>query len=228
MSPAAGQMLIQAIVPLLNGVIGRGGVKPTGCEDLEELKAEGRAMAAALLDTVESKGKTVTPGNIAYYTLQALKSGRRSGYAGRMDVFCPAAVLDGKVRMISMDAPIGEADDDPSEELTLHTCLASSFEDPQTAGAREIDWEQAMDTLGDRERAVVMATARGTQGLDIAEVLGVSPPRVVQMKRQVGCKIREALGADVLADVMREPGWKAGMRAVAERREGRYERQVSA
>lgn len=229
MSPAAGQMLLNDIVPKLDGVIARGGVKTTGCEDLDELKAEGRAMAAELLDAAESKGKTVTPGNIAYYTIQALKSGRRFGYAGRLDAMCPAAALDGKVSMVSLDAPIGESDDDDaSEERTLHTCLASSFEDPSAAGARELDWQLAMDALGGRERAVVMTTARGAQGLDIAKALGVSRPRVVQIKRQAGDKIREALGPDVLADAMREPAWHAGMRASAERRECRYERHASA
>jgi hypothetical protein len=223
MSPRIGEMLLRQIRPIIRACLAKGAVRLIGAEDLQELESDGIAQAANMLESAERAGKEVKPNSVAFYAIQSLRSGRRFGYSGRMDAMCPAAALDGNVSMLSMDEPFG-MDDDSDEELTLHTCLASSFEDPQTAGAREIDWELAMDTLGDRERMVVMATARGTQGFDIARELGVSQPRIVQMKRQVGCKIREALGADVLADVMREPGWKAGMRAAAERREGRYER----
>ena len=107
MSPSAGIVLLQQIVPLIAGAIARGAVKPVGCEDHQELQAEGQAMAATMLDRLERKGRVVPPQSIAYYTLQAMKSGRRSGYSGRMDAMCPAASLDRAVQVRSMDEVLG-------------------------------------------------------------------------------------------------------------------------
>jgi hypothetical protein len=228
MSPAAGQLLIKAIVPLLNGVIGRGGVKPTGCEDIEELKAEGRAMAAALLDTVESKGKTVTPGNIAYYTLQALKSGRRSGYTGRMDAMCPAAALEGKVQLTSMDAAIGPDNEDPDQENSLHDVLAASGEDAGADAGRRCDWDDILPRLDIRRRTILTATAQGRGPGEIAGELNVTAPRVCQLRESIGKHIVDAWGSSGLATITTPPQWKAGMRAAAERRAGRYERHATA
>jgi hypothetical protein len=39
-----------------------------------------------MLQSVETVGKTVTPGNIAYYAIQHVKSGRRSTGSSIVDV----------------------------------------------------------------------------------------------------------------------------------------------
>ncbi len=49
-----------------------------GSEDAEELVQDSIAMAVKLLHNVDKAHKKVTPGNIAYYTIQHMKSGRRS------------------------------------------------------------------------------------------------------------------------------------------------------
>jgi hypothetical protein len=77
MSPQTGWILQEQIVPRLRASIPRN-VHPVGSEDAEELIQDGTAIAALMLHSVELAGKSVTPGNIAYYTLQHLKSGRRS------------------------------------------------------------------------------------------------------------------------------------------------------
>jgi len=43
-------------------------------------------MAAKLLDRTERQNKTVTPGNIAYFTILHIKSGRRSTGSSMVDV----------------------------------------------------------------------------------------------------------------------------------------------
>lgn len=43
-------------------------IKPVGAEDHEELLQDATAMAARLLHRCKANGKTVTPGNIVYYT----------------------------------------------------------------------------------------------------------------------------------------------------------------
>ncbi len=56
-----------------------GAVKPVGSEDPEELVADAVAIAANTLDSCESRGKPVLPSSLAYFALQTMKSGRRSG-----------------------------------------------------------------------------------------------------------------------------------------------------
>ena len=224
MTATTGMILVNRILPLIAAAIGRGAVRPTGCEDAEELKAEGVALAAKALESAEIRGKDVPPQSVAYYAVEALKHGRRSGYAGHTDVLSPAATLRGLVNVRSMDEAYGVASDDPDEVLSLHTSLASSNEDPATTSAREIDWGQVMGTLQARERQVVVATARGVPGTSVARRLKVSPPRVVQLRQHVAERVKAVMGGSVMADVVHEPGWRAGLRIVAERRAGRYER----
>ncbi len=58
---------------------------PGGAEDAEELVQDSIVTAAQMLDAVERNGKTVTPGNIAYYTILHMKSGRRSKCRSRAE-----------------------------------------------------------------------------------------------------------------------------------------------
>ena len=82
MSPTAGAMLLKEIAPRLCSVIPKC-VHKIGTEDDEELIQDAIAMAAQILDSVEKKGKRVTPGNIAYYAILHMKSGRRSHTCGQ-------------------------------------------------------------------------------------------------------------------------------------------------
>ena len=200
-----------------------GAVKPVGAEDKEELEAEGQAIAANMLDRLETRGKVVTPGNIAFYTLQALKSGRRSGYAGRMDAMSPAASLDRAVQVRSMDEAIG-VDPDDASDVTLHDLLAGPGEDTDAAAARHLDWDAVLDRLDDRRQAVVTAMAAGYGTNEIAGQLQVSPPRICQVKESLTKYVVDTWGDDGLADTTTPSKWRAGLRAGAERRAGRAER----
>jgi hypothetical protein len=77
--------LQEEIVPRLRSAIPRN-VNQIGSEDAEELIQDAIVMAAKLLDNAERANKTVTPGNIAYYTILHMKSGRRSCGSSYSDV----------------------------------------------------------------------------------------------------------------------------------------------
>ncbi len=86
MSPRAGFILQTEVLPRLRSAI------PTVChcvgaEDAQELIQDSIAMAAKLLHNTEQAGKKVTTGNIAYYTIQHIKSGRRSTGSSTVDVY---------------------------------------------------------------------------------------------------------------------------------------------
>ena len=72
MNQQSGAILLDEIVPRLRSVIPHC-VKTVGAEDSEELVQDAIANAAKMLESVERQGKTVTPGNIAYYSILHMK-----------------------------------------------------------------------------------------------------------------------------------------------------------
>jgi hypothetical protein len=98
MSPQAGFILQDQIVPRLNSAIPRT-ASMIGSEDAQELVQDSIALAARMLHNTEQAGKTVTPGNIAYYTIQHIKSGRRSTGSSVVDVLGSGTQLNGNTRL---------------------------------------------------------------------------------------------------------------------------------
>ncbi len=221
MSPRTGQMLLDSVRPIIRAAIARGAVKTVGCEDLQELEADGMAQAANMLEAAEKAGKAVSPNSVAFYVLQALRSGRRHGSASRTDAMSPATQLDGHAVMLSMDEPLDVFDED-DDEVDLHSCLASTGEDPAAQGAREIDWDEMMAAINPGDRDLLLSTAAGVPGIDLAFMYNVTPARVTQRKRELGYKMRSELGDNVLADCVRESPWEGHMRAYREKRACRY------
>jgi hypothetical protein len=77
MSPQAGWILQDQVVPRLKSAIPQV-VRCVGPEEHDELIQDATAMAPRLMDSNEKAGKTVTPGNVAYFTIGHIRSGRRS------------------------------------------------------------------------------------------------------------------------------------------------------
>ncbi len=227
MTATAGMMLVNEIVPLIISAIYRGAVKPIGTEDKSDLVSEATAIAANNLESCESRRKEVSPNSLAFYAVQTLKTGRRACGGSRHDVMSPAATLAGVAQLRSMDQSLGIDEVDPTHEVTLHDFIASSAEDTDVVAARELDWESVLAGMDDRRACVLRETAAGYGPNEIAEHIGVSAPRVIQLRQNCGRMIKEAWGGDGVADVATAPKYRARMRAVAERRTGRAERAWS-
>jgi len=208
MTAIAAELLVTQIMPIIMGAIARGAVRTVGSEDLEELQQDALASAASMLDSAERDNKPVAANSIAYYALQRTRSGRRSTSANRTDVMSPGAILDGNSVVNSLDEAVGGDPDHDNDEMTLHDVLGGSDDAPDTVAARELDWGSLMKTLPEKHGMVVQRTAEGFGPNEIAAELGVCAPRVVQLKRKVGRRIREVWGSDALADVARKPAWK--------------------
>ena len=127
MSPRAGFVLLEEIAPRLKAIIPH--IKPVGAEDAEELLQDALALAAKMLHDLEERGKTVTPGNVAYYTILHIRSGRRSYSAGRTDVMNAGTQLDGLSSVMSFEEPAG-FDLETGEEIPLGDMLAGSGRQP--------------------------------------------------------------------------------------------------
>jgi hypothetical protein len=222
MTIQAGELLLRRVRPIIRASLARGVVKTVGAEDLEELEADGMAQAANMIEAAEKAGKQLLPNSVAYYTLQAPRSGRRFGCASRTDAMSPAAALDGRVSLVSMDAPLDVFDENDDDEITLHSCLAASGEDPAAQGSRELDWDAMLSSIGASDRDLLLGTAAGVPGLEMAFRYNVTPARVTQRKRELGYRMKAELGDTVLEDCVRESPWEGHMRAYREKRACRY------
>ena len=135
----------------------------------------------------------------------------------------PATALCGRAHVMSLDAPASESDD-AGDEYTFHDLLATEGEAPDTGAGRHLDWDEVLPDLDDRRRAILEATARGLGPSEIAAEHGVSPPRIVELKRDIGKTIRSCWGTTGIVEAGTPPSWSTGLRAVSERRACRYER----
>ena len=104
MSPQAGWILQEEIVPRLRSAIPRT-VNCVGSEDHAELIQDATVMAARMIDRVEGQGKlgTITASNIAYYTIQHCKSGRRANGTSCVDIMASSTQLNGSTRLHSLN-----------------------------------------------------------------------------------------------------------------------------
>ena len=222
MSPSSGQVLIDKIAPRLRSAVPRA-VKPFGGEDAEELFQDSIAIAAQMLHSAEGAGKEVTPGNIAYYTMRQMRSGRRSQSASRADAMAPGTQLDGKSALHSLEEPVG-SDPDSGEPVTLGEMLASEREDPSTLGARNVDWGEFISSHDPRYAGILEGIAEGRGIRESAEECGATPWSGYGLRRNLARDLREYLGAEALEDSVRVPCWRGNITAFREKSACRHSR----
>lgn len=209
MTPHAGWILLEEIAPRLK--VASRYLPKVGADDAEELYQDGLAIAARMLDSAERQGKEVAASSVAYYATRQLLSGRRSTYGGRADVLSPAAQLDGRSRLASVDLEMN--DPETGEAITIGEALACNDEDPSHAAARNLDWEAFLLTEDSMTGLMVGAFARGDTMRDLKGVTGLSDSGISARKRLMASRLLESFGADsldaCLADVGRDPAWMA-------------------
>jgi len=218
------RLLQEEIAPRLRVTIPRS-VRAVGSEDAEELVQDGIAFAAKLLHNAEAAGKTVTPGNIAYYTLLHMKAGRRSTGSSKVDVLQVGTQLTGRAQLSSLEETPGLDTESDSETMSFHDVIANDDDDPSIVAARKMDWDAFCAPLSKRERCLVRYVAEGKSFRDMAQAFGVSYFTIQAVKRKVALAIREFMGADILVTIRRVPAWKAGILATRERQAYREERR---
>ncbi len=215
MTPHAGFMLMEEIAPRLKAASIY--LPRVGADDPEELYQDGLAIAAKMLDSAERQGKEVAPSSVAFYTLCQLRTGRRSTYGGRADVFSPAAQLDGRSHLNSVEAEMN--DPETGENISLGEALACNDEDPSLAAARNLDWADFLLAEDSMTDLMIGAFARGDTMRDLKGLTGLSDSGISARKRQMAARLLEHFGADsldaCLADAGRDPVWMADL--IAER-----------
>jgi len=223
-SPQAGLVLVQEIAPRLKSAIP--GVRKVGAEDDEELLQDGLTMAAEMLHNLEGRGKSVTPGNVAYYCLLHLKSGRRSYSGGRTDVMGSGTQLDHSSVLLSFEEEVG-FDPELGEPITLGELLTAEGDDPARTAGRNLDWNEFMDTHDHRFEAILDATACGQTMEPVARQYGCSLSTISSLKRRLSAELQESFGVDILTEVARRPEWQSSIQVEREKVACRADRRCS-
>ena len=208
MSPKAGFVLLDQIEPRLRATMPY--IRGVGAEDTEELLQDALTVAAKMLHDLEERGKEVTPGNVAYYTILHMKSGRRSYSAGRTDVLGSGTQLDGLSSVLSFEEPAGY-DPETDEEIPLGDMLSGSEDDPAMAASRAVDWEDFLGTHNHRYGAMVSDFAQGRHAKDTAARFGFSSSWAHDLKGKLAADLREHFGEDAIADSMQVPSWRGNI-----------------
>ncbi len=221
MSPQTGEMLVNEVVPRLRVLIPHS-VSQVGHEDYEELVQDSAVMAVKMLNSAERRGKKVSAGNIAYYTVLHARSGRRSYASGSPDALHP------KNRMKlgepeSFDVAVKE-DECGGDALLLADVFSNSHEDPSTKAARKLDWELFMATLNDRCQAILQTLAEGGQLKEVARQFKVSTSTINTARNQLKAKLLEFFGSNILKEIAQLPQWRSNQLAFREMMACREER----
>jgi len=208
---------LKAAVPLV--------VNRVGSEDPGELVQDATAFAARMMDNIERSKKKVTPGNIAYYTIQHIKSGRRSTGSSTADVYGSQTQLRGRTRLTSLDEIAAGSEEGGGEIFTFNDVLSRDEEDPGTKAARNLDWNQFFNSLTARERSIIQFIIEGRTLRSLGHLLHLDDRIMHTSKRNLAAKILDFMGTDILIEVRRLPQWKQDLQAIREKMECREQRR---
>jgi len=241
MSPQAGYLLVEQVLPRSISAIPNA-VSYIAPEDPEELVQDGACMAAKMMDSAERNGKRivqkptrangkyskqakeVTCGNIAYYTIQKLRSGRRSQASSVCDVYAAGTQVNGNTRFTSLD-DIAATSEDGSEIFEFHDILSNDQEDPATKACRKMDWDSFVSGLSKNEQAIIYCLVNGTKLTTLARRKHLNPSTIMYIKGRLASAIQQYMGSDIIKDIQRRPGWKESLNASREKLACREERR---
>jgi hypothetical protein len=223
MSPQIAYVLMEEVIPRLRSAIPRA-VKCVGAEDPEELIQDATCMAANMMERNELKGKTVTPGNVAFYCLLHQKSGRRANGASTVDAMGTGTQLNGSSRLHSIHEVVQESEGE--EIFLLEDVISNDHEDPGTQAARKLDWDFFMNGLSKMEKVVVEFLCAGKSLAEAARKVGLSVSTMQYHKQRIAQKIVEFFGVDILQQILQLPKWKINLNCERETVLCRHERRT--
>ena len=219
MSPMMEEMLVHEVVPRLKKSVHS--IPKVGHEDDEEIVQDASLMAARMMNSAEQAGRKFTAGTMAYYATKAARSGRRSYYSGRSDVFSPGCQIDGKARHEWMDA---EVEFETGDSGTLHDVITPYHyqgrePDPAEEAARNLDWESFLAAHPERHRTAILVLVEGGTMREAGKRCGLKDSAALVLKRRIAADLIEFFGADVIRRLLDgvRPRWESDLRTVRDR-----------
>jgi len=210
-SPSVGWILQDQIAPRLGASIPRN-VKCVGAEDHQELVQDAICMSAKMLERLEASGKlgrTAGPSSVAYYTIEHMRSGRRSGGSSNVDAMGVGTQYQGHSELHSLSEIVAETE--CGDVLELHDTMTTASDDPGTITARHLDWQLVLAGLTKLELAIVQALAEGLTLRQVGRACKVSLAKVQEFQHRLAVKVVEIMGLDILATVAIRPQWKINL-----------------
>ena len=128
----------------------------------------------------------------------------------------PGTQLAGRTRLTSFDEPVGF--DDAGDPITLADVFANEQEDPGTLAARNLDWMAFYGRQTTRGQRLLAVVAEGCTLRDVARMLGLSDSGIQLEKKKLAVALADFMGANILAEVNRQPPWRNNLMAGRERR----------
>ena len=211
MSPQAGFVLKDEIYPRLCSAIPRS-VLCVGQEDPQELIQDATVMAARMIDRVESQGKLgkVTASNIAYYTIQHLKSGRRANGTSSVDIMASGTQLNGSTKLHSLNEVVSVSECG-NEIFELQDVISLDNEDPAVKACRKLDWDTFLAGLSKMEMLVVECLSTGKTFREAGRKVGASDSTMQTYRKKIALKLLEFMGVDILKDIAHLPKWRIAL-----------------
>ena len=214
--------MLHEVAPRLRAGIGSSIPRASG-EDDSELLQDGLVIALGLLRSAEARNKVVSAGNLAYYALKNLRSGRRSTGFRKTNPLHPASQLNG-CRVYSLHEPVPTENGDG---LTLSEVLDSRAEDPALEAGRRLDWQGLLHQLDEVAKAILRSLAEGSELTRLVAPLKLSRSTLQARKEKLAALIRECLGEDILRQVQEHPAWRHDLEAARERLASRWARRTT-
>jgi hypothetical protein len=172
-----------------------------------------------------NQGKEVTAGNIAYYTIQKLRCGRRSTGSTVADVLGAGTQIQGNTRLTSLDEVASGDEHNGEEVFEFHDVISNDNEDPGTKAARKMDWDTFMAGLSERDKAIIHCIVEGEPLASLARSRGFSASTLMYRKERVAKAIAEFMGVDIIIEIGRKPRWRDSINCSRERLACREERR---
>ncbi len=239
MSPRSAWLLQEEIIPVSRAP-SHNAFCCVGSEDSAELVQDATAFAANMIQNAERAGKTVvrracargarraravSAGNTCFYTMQHMKSGRRSTGSSVADVYGSATQLKGRTRLTSLDEVAATDEENGGEIFEFHDVLASGQEDPSTRAARRLDWQELCAHLAWRENSIIALMVQGKEFTAIARKLRLSVSTVHTARQHLADKILDFMGSQILAEIQHRPQWSQDIEATRAKMACREERR---
>jgi hypothetical protein len=224
MNPSTEKLLLDEVQPRLRRSIART-VPMVGAEDRQEILQDGIAIAIRLMNIAQRSGKSVTAGNVSFYVIKHLRSGRRSTGFRKTDPLHPAAQKNG-CRLHSFEEPIA-IDRSTDEPLTLGEILPARDDDPATQACRRLDWDNLIQKLDAVTEAVLVCLATCEELTSLVKRFGKSRSTIQNVKKRLARLIKAVMGEDILRQVQEQPGWHNDVQVIRERLACRWERSTT-
>lgn len=219
MSPMLDEMLVTEVLPRLKGA--SRSVPKIGCEDDEEIIQDTTLMAARMMESAEKAGQQFTAGNIAFFTIRAARSGRRSYYSGASDVMSAGCQIQGKAKHASLDE---EIETEEGEAGQLHDVVApfDPFDheaDPAEEAARNLDWQAFLASHPPRHRIAIRVLMEGGTMREAGKRCGIKDSAALLLKRRIAEDLIEFFGLEVIRRLLGgvRPAWESDLRSARER-----------